>query len=52
MYYIGRTLLGKSEDNFWRCTPRHIYRQLAVHSKFNSTDEDPNRQEKYIDQIL
>ncbi|WP_353928758.1 hypothetical protein [Desulfofundulus kuznetsovii] len=38
MYYAGTVILGMSEEEFWRCTPRKLHALLEVHARINSPD--------------
>lgn len=37
MYYAYTTILGKSEEEFWRATPAKVYKQLEIHNEINSS---------------
>lgn len=36
MYYAYTTILGKSEEEFWRATPAKVYKQLEIHNEINT----------------
>lgn len=35
MFYAYTTILGKSEEEFWRATPRRIFKQIDIHKDVN-----------------
>lgn len=45
MYYMGTTLLGMSEEEFWRCTARKLFALWEIHVRVNGLDqqEEKNR---------
>lgn len=36
LYYLGTVVLGMSEAEFWRCTPRKLFALAEVHLKVHS----------------
>ena len=36
LYYAYTTILGKSEEEFWRATPAKVYKQLEIHNEINA----------------
>ncbi|WWU66503.1 hypothetical protein QJR26_09010 [Clostridium baratii] len=43
LYYCYTTILGKSEDEFWRATPAKVYKQLEIHSEVISKKTNDGR---------
>lgn len=42
MYYAFTTVLNKSESEFWDATPKKIYKQLDIHNKAHSKNNNKN----------
>lgn len=40
MYYAGTVVLGMTEEEFWRCTPRKLKALMDIHCETNSPDKD------------
>ena len=53
MYYIGTTILGMTEVEFWKSFPRKLFVLLDRHNKANSVEEaKPKNVEKMTMQDL
>lgn len=54
LYYMYTTVLGKTEEDFWKSTPRKIFSQLEcykeAHRKKNSRNISNNRTGSHITQ--
>lgn len=42
LYYLYTTVLGKSEEEFWKSTPAKIYSQLDCHKEAHSKEKTRN----------
>lgn len=45
LYYAYTTILGKSEEEFWRATLAKVYKQLEIHNEINSPKNRSRRNE-------
>ena len=36
MYYLGRNCLNWNDDEFWDSSPKFLFKQLDLYTKFNS----------------
>jgi hypothetical protein len=56
MYYMGTTLLGMNEDEFWRCTVRKLFALWDVHARANGFEQKEEKKTSappgYIDQFI
>lgn len=57
MYYMGTTLLGMKEDEFWRSTVRKLFALWDVHVRVNGlgkqeSDQKTSAPPGYIDQFI
>ncbi|MGF6356761.1 hypothetical protein ABIE27_004685 [Paenibacillus sp. 4624] len=57
MYYMGTTLLGMTEVEFWRCTVRKLFALWEIHVRVNGLDQHENEKKPtappgYIDQFI
>lgn len=56
MYYMGTTILGMSEDEFWRCTVRKLFALWDVHVRANGLDQHKEKKTSappgFIDQFI
>lgn len=50
--YAGTVVLGMSEEEFWRCTPRKLYAMLEVHFRLHSTDEQKEQERLTLQELL
>jgi hypothetical protein len=48
LYYVARTKFGISEDEFWRSTFRQLFAMVEIHNR----GMQPEKQEKYIDEVI
>lgn len=49
--YIWTTVLNRSEESFWKLTPRKLFEQIDVHIKYNTPkdkEEDKDRKKEYV----
>ena len=46
MYYIGRTILGLSEEEFWECSVEMINELIKIHAKMNGVEDDDKKPKK------
>ena len=48
LYYLAVSILGLSENEFWRSTPKKLYKLAEIHVKVNSPkkEKEIKRQEK------
>ncbi|WP_413373290.1 hypothetical protein [Paenibacillus taichungensis] len=52
---MGTVLLGMTDQEFWRCTPRKLFGLWEVHMRVNGLDkenEKPSAPPGYIDQFI
>ncbi|WP_339273616.1 hypothetical protein MKY59_20990 [Paenibacillus sp. FSL W8-0426] len=53
---MGTTLLGMSEEEFWRCTARKLFALWEIHVRVNGLDQQeekkPSAPPGYIDQFI
>lgn len=54
-WYLGVKILGMSEEEFFKCTPRKLFALTDIHLKMNSSTQennsDSNQKEEYIDNL-
>lgn len=47
--YIYCTILNRSEESFWKLTPRKLFEQIDVHIKYNTPkDKEEERKKEYV----
>ena len=57
MYYLGTKILGLSEEEFMRSTPKKLFSIAKIHSDMNNPKEQenakkPDNKEVYIDDLF
>lgn len=55
-FYIGKVVMGLTEEEFWRSTPRKINALYRIHRRFNGwdkgkEDEDEGERVYHIDEV-
>lgn len=55
LFYAGTTILGLSEESFWKATPRKLNALTKIHMELNSQEETQKtkkaEQTGFIDQL-
>ena len=55
-YYLAINILGLSEEEFLRSTPKKLFKLAEIHQKVNNPnpekDSKPKEEEVYIDQLI
>ena len=55
-YYLATNVLGLSEEEFLKSTPKKLFKLAEIHQSVNNpkTEEEskPKEQEVYIDQLI
>ena len=51
MYYFYTTVLGKSEEEFWKATPAKIFKQLDIHKDIISSRVKNNTSKKNTNEL-
>lgn len=53
-YYLATNILGLSEEEFLKSTPKKLFKLAEIHQKINNPEDDKPQQEQevYIDQLF
>ena len=56
LYYLATNVLGLSEEEFLRSTPKKLFKLAEIHQKVNNPNPEqeskPKKEEVYIDQLF
>ena len=56
LYYLATNVLGLSEEEFLRSTPKKLFKLAEIHQKVNNPNPEqeskPKQEEVYIDQLF
>lgn len=39
LYYVGTVILGMTEEEFWKCTPRKLFSLLTIHGEVSGQSD-------------